>query len=348
MTTKTKRKISRASATAFAIVLAALSGLAISGGESRADTVNDRIVAKVNRGIITLSELQARLKTLSPEQKAALSSTGNPERQLLEMMVEEELVREAASKMGIGVSEAEVDEAVEGILKENNINMTQLRKSLEAGGTTLETFRSQYKIELLRQKIVGYNFMGKTVVTDQEVNDFLSGKIPATASQAVSATGVSDFHGVRIIFLRSSPREVQKVIERAAKIKEEIENGLPFAEAARRHSEGPGADNGGDPGNLVVRDLQPELQQLARNLTPGEVSIPLNGGDVVLLITVMPLEAPPPEEPSRGRRGKKEEKTWTPEQKAGARRQLEQMKLRSKYETWMAELKNTAVIKITL
>lgn len=313
-----------------------------------ADTVTDRIVAKVNRDIITLSELQTRLKTLSPAQKAALSASGSVEHQLLEMMVNEELISQAAAKMGIMVSEAEIDEAVGSIMTENKINQTQLRQSLAASGTTEEAFRNQLRMEILRNKIVGYNIMSKVVITDQEVIDFLNGKVPVGASQIVSATGVSDFDGVRMIFLRSSPQEAPRVMGRAAQIRSEIEGGLSFAEAAQKYSEGPGAENGGDPGNLIVRDLQPELQELARTLVPGTVSEPLNGGEVVLLITIVPLR---PQATSTGDSSSASEgdsQSFTEEQKAAARRQLEQMKLRAKYETWITDLRNTAIIKITL
>jgi peptidyl-prolyl cis-trans isomerase SurA len=314
-----------------------------------AETITDRIVAKVNRNIITLSELEARLKILSPQQKAALSAGGNIQRMLLDMMVEEELMNQAAAKMGIAVTDPEIDEAINGIMVENKINQTQLRQSLQASGSTLEAFRHQLRFEILRNKILGYNFMSKIVITDQEVNDFLSGNLPQGTSELVSATGVSDFHPIRMIVLNSSPSTVQKVLTQAEKIKADIENGtITFADAAKQYSVGAGAENGGDPGNVVVRDLQPELQQIAKNLSPGEISAPLNGGNVVLLLTILPTLAQEPVSIEKPKRGQKEKKVYSPEQMAMGRRQLEQIKLRSKFETWLADVRSTAIVKITL
>ncbi|MDR2459898.1 MAG: SurA N-terminal domain-containing protein [Deltaproteobacteria bacterium] len=311
-----------------------------------AATTRDRIVAQVNRNIITLSELQARLNTLSPAQKAAISAQGPLELQVLNMMVDEELITQAATKMGIMVSDAEVNEAVQTIMQENNINETQLRQSLAAGGTTIQAFRDQLRLELLKNKVLSYSIMSRVVVTEDEVTDFLNGNIPAGSSQFYSETGVSDFDGVRMIFLRSSPSEAGRVMARANQIKSEIEGGLPFGEAASRYSQGPGADNGGDPGNLMVRDLQPELREMVRQMAPGQISDPLNGGEVVLLITTVPTTQRA--KPSDNEDTEAGPRTYTPEERAVARRQLEQMKMRSKYESWMTELRSSAVIKISL
>jgi peptidyl-prolyl cis-trans isomerase SurA len=268
------------------------------------------------------------------------------ELQVLNMMVDEELITQAATKMGIMVSDAEVNEAVQTIMQENNINETQLRQSLAAGGTTIQAFRDQLRLELLKNKVLSYSIMSRVVVTEDEVTDFLNGNIPAGSSQFYSETGVSDFDGVRMIFLRSSPSEAGRVMARANQIKSEIEGGLPFGEAASRYSQGPGADNGGDPGNLMVRDLQPELREMVRQMAPGQISDPLNGGEVVLLITTVPTTQRA--KPSDNEDTEAGPRTYTPEERAVARRQLEQMKMRSKYESWMTELRSSAVIKISL
>ncbi|MDR3153570.1 MAG: SurA N-terminal domain-containing protein [Deltaproteobacteria bacterium] len=358
-----RRAASRCAPPAAALAAAALLALAAAlaapvAPDASAATTVDRIVAQVNRNVITLSELQARINSLSPPQKAALSGAGDLARQVLDLMVDEELVNQAAQKIGLVVTDAEVSEAVTSIMNENKINQDQLRRALQASGTNLPAFRAQLRLEILKNKVLSYSIMNRIVVTESEVTDFLNGKTPEGTEPVFSSTGVSDFDGVRIIFLQSSPSRTASVMAKAAQIKAEIEAGLPFADAAKKYSQGPGADNGGDPGNLVVRDLQPELQALARKLVPGKVSEPLNGGDAVLLITVLQGSPARPSAPSedsaqaRRRRGSKkgepEAQAFTAEQRAGARRQLEQIKMRRKYESWIQELRKNSVVRITL
>ncbi|MDR2405609.1 MAG: SurA N-terminal domain-containing protein [Deltaproteobacteria bacterium] len=313
-------------------------------GQAFSATKVDRIVAQVNRNVITLSELEARMALLSPAQKAALSAGGqSAESMVLNMMIDEELINQTATRYDIRVSDAEINDAINTIMTENKINEAQLRESLQRGGMTLQAFRLQLRQEILTNKLIGLTVVNRLVVTESEVTDFLNGKLPSDIDPVLSASGVSNFDGVRMIYLDCSPRTAQAVMTKAASIKREIEEGLPFEEAARKYSQGPGRDQGGNADNLTVMELAPELQAIAKKLVPGTVSEPLYGGQVVLLITVIPSQ-----KPADSQSGKGSVQDFTPEQRQSARRQLEQMKVRSKLETFMETLKRTAVIKVTL
>jgi peptidyl-prolyl cis-trans isomerase SurA len=332
----------------LALTLAIALGWAIApwgAAPAGAATKVDRIVAQVNRNIITLSELEARLALLSPAQKAALSASGESvETMVLNKMIEEELLSQAAAAYNITVTESEIDQAIGTILTENNINQNQLIASLKQGGMTLPAFRLQLRQELLTNKLIGMTVVNKLVVTEGEVTSFLNGKLPAGVEPLMSASGVSDFDGVRIIYLKCTPQSARQIMAKAQKIREEIMAGLPFEEAARKYSEGPGAAEGGNPGNITVSELQAELQAIAKQLTPGTVSEPLYGGQVVLLINVVPTMAPAPTADTDPKGGK----TFTEEQRQTARRHLEQMKIRAKLDTYMETLKKNAVIKTML
>ncbi|MDR2199160.1 MAG: SurA N-terminal domain-containing protein [Deltaproteobacteria bacterium] len=308
----------------------------------------DRIVAQVNRDVITLSELEARIAVMSPAQKAALTAGGGSvQSMVLNMMIEEELLNQAAAQYDIRVSEAEIDEAVKSILEENHINESQLKSSLSQGGMSYPAFRLQLRRDILTNKLVSSTVVNRMVVTENEVTDFLNGNLPPGVEPLMSASGVSDYDGVRMIYLTCDPRTAESVMRKAAAIKSEIESGsVTFEEAARKYSQGPGAAEGGNPGNITVRELQPELQAIARDLAPGKVSQPLYAGQVVLLVSVVPTMAPSPT-PKKGEGGESV-KEFTPEQRQTARRSLEQMKVRGKMESYLADLKKKAVIKITL
>jgi peptidyl-prolyl cis-trans isomerase SurA len=315
-----------------------------------AATTVDRIVAQVNRDVITLSELQARIRTISPDQRAGLSASGGLEKQVLDLMIEQLLLTQDAKRLGIMVSESEVDEALNSIIQNNNMSQAQFKSSLAKRGIDYLGFRGEIKNELLKNKVLGYNVMSKIVITEEEITNFLNGEGASLIGMNTEG-GASDFNQVRMIFLGSSPREAGRVMNRAQKIKEEIEAGLSFAEAAEKYSVGPGKDNGGDTGNnLTVGDLQPQLRDLARQVAPGQVSPPINGGQAVLLLYIVPPEpakAPAPDAKKK-KRGKGDEKEFSEAERQAARRQLEQIKLRQKFETWLNNLKSRAVIKIDL
>ncbi|MDR2140968.1 MAG: SurA N-terminal domain-containing protein [Deltaproteobacteria bacterium] len=334
---------------ALGLALGTLLALAPSA-PAPAATMTDRIVAQVNREIITLSELEAQIKTVPQAQRDAIVQQGGDiQREMLNLLIEQELVNQDAKRQGIIVTEQEIDEAIKSIMAENNLNPEQFKASLAKSGTNLVAFRQGLRMEILKNKILGLRLMSKIVVTEAEITAFLRGEGPKPEGQPLPGMGSSDSDRVLMIFLASSPAQANKVIAKARQIKTEIEAGLSFAEAANRYSEGPGKDNGGDTGNdLTVGDLQPQLQAVARQLSPGQVSEPLNGGQAVLLLTTVATKPQPKAPATKGSGKGQDQREFSESERANARRQLEQIKLRQKFEAWMAELKKKAVIRVTL
>ncbi|MDR3204196.1 MAG: SurA N-terminal domain-containing protein [Deltaproteobacteria bacterium] len=319
-------------------------------------TTVDRIVAQVNNEIITLSDLNAKIKSLPAEAKSQLPAGPTLENKVLELMIETELINQVARRMGIMVTEPEIDQAIEGIKQNNKITDAQLRDSLSKSGLTYLAFRNNIKGEIIKDRVLRENIIRKIVITDQEVEAFLRGdtpkNLPAGAayqpglmSGAPTGPGVSPRAKVRIIFLSSSPQQSAKVMEKARQIKNEIDAGLSFADAAKRYSQGPGADDGGNT-NLTVSELQPQLQQVANTLTPGRCSQPLDGGQAVLLMYLEPTGEKASDDPKPKSKAKPGD--FSQEDRLAARRQLEQLKLNQKYEDWINDLKNKANIKIML
>ena len=65
------------------------------------------------------------------------------------------------------------------------------------------------------------------------------------------------------------------VLNEIRRIRQEIIDGLDFAEAARKYSEGPSGPNGGDLGEVVPGVMVKSFEKAAFALEPGEVSGPI-------------------------------------------------------------------------
>jgi peptidyl-prolyl cis-trans isomerase SurA len=312
---------------------------------AQAATSVDRIVALVNDDIITLSELKARIDTMRKMQRG-LPSGPALERQVLDSMIELELLNQMARKVGIAVGDQEIDGVIERIKNENNITEAQLKGSLKQSGISYSDYRNNLKNELLKEKFLYLNIYQKIVVTEAEVDKFLAGEGPSTRGLYLGGSAESD--KVRFLFLASSPNRSAQILQKAASIKQEVEAGLSFAEAAKLYSQGPGASAGGDTGT-TIGELAPQLKAVAMSMAPGQTSEPLDGGQAVLLLYVEPRGASPtPTAPTSENGSKPDMGSFSPEQRNMARRQLEQIKAQKKYETWLSEIKAKANIKITL
>jgi peptidyl-prolyl cis-trans isomerase SurA len=300
-----------------------------------AATVTDRIVASVNNEVITLSDLNARLKTVSPMLKNTLPPGTTMEMEVLNQLIEMELISQIARRMGLIISEQEVDQALESIKTENKLNDAQFRAALAHEGQTVSDFRANIKFQLLRDLVIRQNLLRRIVVTDKEVNDYLAG---GGANMIPTGDSASPADRVRIIFLESGG------MAKANEVFQKIQSGsISFADAARQYSQGMGAQEGGDLG-LRVGDLDERLSSLVGQLSPGQVSPPIDRGQDVLLIYIEPRPGTQASAPAAS----KAPGEYTIQQREMARRQLEQQKARAKFDSWLDDIKSKANIKITL
>ena len=308
----------------------------------------DRIVAVVNGELITMRQLNGRVNSLAKSRQAAGMNRAELQSKVLDALIDQELINQAAKAKGVFVTATDVNQALESIKKDNNLSDAQFQASLAHSGTTLEAFREDLRIELLRNKVLGAQVMSKVVVTDKEVVNFLNGDGPDAGSMAAMTGGpTGDTRPLRVIFLGMDPKNKAATLEKARRIKDEIAQGLSFADAAKKYSQGPGRDKGGDTGEgMSVDKLPPPIQAALGNLTPGQATDPLEAGNAVILLTVVgekPAAAPAS---TSGVKGKSED--FSAEQKESARRRLEAYKMQQRYTDWVKDLKRNAIIKVNL
>lgn len=305
----------------------------------------DRIVAVVNGEVITLKQLNSRVNSLMKSQKIGAANKSEVQRKVLDALIEQELINQAAKLKGVFVTDSDVSDAIEMIKRDNNINEAQLRASLAASGTSLEAFREDLRVELLRNRVLGANVMSKVVVTDKEVVAFLSGNGPEGLQQ-----GSSSGSALRMIAL-PAPKggNKSKIMAEAKKIKKEIEDGLSFSEAAFKYSKGPGFENGGDPGdNLPFEALPPPVKEMLLSLKPGQPSDPVDAGSAILILTMADQKAAAPKKEKKSKKNTASISDYSPEQIENARRQLEMHKMQQSYMKWVTDLKRSATIRVNL
>jgi peptidyl-prolyl cis-trans isomerase SurA len=308
----------------LAIIMAALAAPA-----SAADF--DGLAAVVNGEVITRKQLENRLNALARGGRIP-DGLGRADlrEKVLEDLIDQELINQAAKAKGVFVTEGDVTEALERIKQQNNLTEAQFRASVAQSGVSLEAFREGVRLELMRNQILGSNrVISRIVITDKEVHAYLMGEGPRLEAR--------NSRGLRLIIIPLEPKNPAASMAEAQRIKKEIEGGLSFAEAAARYSRGPGHDQGGDPGDAVSLDqLPPPLQKALAALAPGQPTEPINTGRAIALMTLAGEEPVPTPGPD----GK-----FSREAQENARRLLERQKMQQNFIKWVEDLKRGAVIK---
>ncbi|MBE0417079.1 MAG: peptidylprolyl isomerase [Coriobacteriia bacterium] len=179
-------------------------------------------------------------------------------RQLLDNMINNVLIRQAAAERGITVSdeeiEAQIDDLKGGFPSEDDFNT-----ALSEANLTLDDLKQQLRDQLATQRLME-ELVGDEEVTEEEIADYYS----QNGSQFEEQAAVKASH---ILFDPDDKATAEQVLA-------EIKAGGDFAELAKTNSKDPGsAAQGGDLGwSDPARPFVTEFQTALDSLEVGEIS----------------------------------------------------------------------------
>lgn len=309
--------------------------LAILTGNSPA-VVIDRIVAKINGEIVTLSEVQElRHRIYNQVGRGSFPSDGTStqgilsEKEVLERLVDRKLQMQKAEKLGIEVTTIEIDNTLNEIMAKNKVNKEELIGMLSRDGSNMEDFRKYLKEEMTLARVLNSEVRSKIVVDGYEIKKYYEShqrefsKPEKVRLRHIFIT-VNDFNNM-------DERENKLTIAR--KVLERYRLGETFSSLARQFSDDPSARKGGDIGYIKMEDLMEPLRERARTLASGEISSLIEskvGYHIIFMeekvgSNTLPLD----------------------EVKKEIERQLFQKKLEERLKSWVSQLREKAHIEIS-
>lgn len=269
--------------------------LALATTASAAEQLVDRVVAVVNGKLITLFDLDTRVADLMQRTQGVTFKPNDPmadevRRQVLDSMITDMLIESEAARLKINVSETELDNQIDELKKKNNMNQQQLVAELAKEGMTLADFRKRMRQDNMKKRLLGYMVHRKVLVTDDEIRDYYE-KNKDSLSTARSITGPKVSGNIGFIMVANT--------KQAEELRAKINSGsISFAEAAKKFSIGPGRDQGGDLGDVQVKDLAPPLRDALKAAPPGQVSAPVMLDGKAVLLTMRTPGAAAPAKPA--------------------------------------------------
>ena len=294
--------------------------------------VFDKVAAKINTEIVTLSSVEERADLL--RQKYARSPAGIAEeglmKEALTMIIEERLMLQEGKKLGFIVDEDSIDAAMTDIAQKNGLQTGQLEQMLEREGRSLSSYRNHIRDQILVSKITRFEISNRVKVSDKEINQYYR----AHQKEFWKDGKVRARHILFIAERSSSETNRKAKLEQAKKVLNEIRKGGDFAEFAMEYSEDVSASDGGDVGFVVRGKMVREFEEAVFNLKPGQISDVVETEFGYHIIKV--------EEVVSG-------KTLTlKDAKERVSTVLAMKKQKQGYEDWMGELKKAAFIEVNL
>ena len=254
----------------FAVVLAPQASAQAKG------TVIEEIVARVNNGAITLSDILKAEQSMHEE--IAHDCQGCPsdkvdeiykekQKDLLRDLIDQALLVERAKDMGISV-ETEVIKRLDEIRKQNNLgSMEEFEKAVESQGMGWEDFKAQIRNSLLTQEVIRREVGSHISIPSEDVKKYYEEhqKEFIRPEQVVLAE----------IFLSTegkSPEEMASVEKKADDLRNRVVKGEDFNEIAKHFSEGSTAKDGGVLGTFEHGQLSKQLEDIVFKMDKGQMT----------------------------------------------------------------------------
>jgi peptidyl-prolyl cis-trans isomerase SurA len=242
--------------------------------------VVDRVIAIVNDAVLMSSELDIRLLPMLGDVEGIADASERRRRldklraQLLEDMINEELIVQAADEARIELEANDVDAALDEIKKQNKLDDKQFAAALAAQGYTLSAYKNDIRRQLTRLKAVNQLVRAKVKVSDEDVR----AKYDAMVRRSESVSAVQLSHIMFSVPAKATDAQLAAAKEKAATALLRVQNGEDFAVVAAEVSEDEKTKaSGGALGWIERGKVSPEWEAVVFSMEKGEVRGPVSG-----------------------------------------------------------------------
>lgn len=304
----------------------------LTNGLLKAEVCN-KIVAIVNDDIITLYELNKRIREITGRNPLAIKKYDEDSYKkicykILNRLIEDKIAEKKVKELGIKVTDAEVDEEIKRIEEAQGLTHEQFIDMLRHSGITYERYREEVRKSIEKMQLIELEVKSRIIISDKEIKEYYE------THKDEFKTGEK----IRLaaIFLKfkddNNPSEVESLMRRAGVIISRLKSGKDFEELAEQFSEGPGADSGGDLGYFAPKELDPQIREVVENMSVGDVSDPIIRPFGIQIIKLLDRK-------KAGIKPLKEVKDYI-------YRILYNKEINKRYTSWINKLKQKSYIKI--
>ncbi len=297
--------MSRPFLASLVLLLASPLLLAAEGSADAPGILLDRVVAIVNDGIVTQSELDEAMNTAIRRLREARGNAEMPpladiRRQVLDQLILNRIQSQRAERIGITVDDEAVNRELLALAEENNLTLAQLPVVLERDGYNYAAFREERRQDMARQQLRRREVLQRVSITPRELEQFMERlkKLPDEQAE----------YNISHILISLPPEANQEQVDEYARRAEEVARRAAtedFAQLAVTFSNAQTALEGGQMGWRTGAELPTLLAETIASLKAGEVSKPIvaSNGDfhIVKLNAVRTAAGDPVQEQTHAR-----------------------------------------------
>jgi len=305
------------------LLVAALCGALLIGALGASGCSNKNVVAKVNGATISTDSLNQQLEQLKKQYPNMFTGADGEGRlldfkqRLLDNIINQKLVEQAAKDKGISVSDADVQKQIDQ-LRAGFKDQAQFDAALKSAGMTVEGLKTQIRNQLVTQKLIE-SLSASSKVSEADIQAYYDKNKDQFLQKAAKKAS-------QILFKPEDKATAEKVLA-------QVKAGDDFGALAKKYSvDTASASKGGDlgyPTSAYVPEFQAALDKLKKGQTTSAlVQTPF--GWHIIRVT--------------------DERTAVQQPLAEVKTQIEQIIVQQRkadaYQTFLADLRKTAKIEI--
>jgi peptidyl-prolyl cis-trans isomerase SurA len=252
----------------------------------------ERIIARVNNEIITqrtYEQEQEKLRQQLAQQYSGAELEAQVKAQsknLLRDLIDQSLMVQKAKDDDINV-ETDVVKQLDDIRKKNNLaTLEDLETEVEKQGMNYEDYKDQIRRDLLMREVIGRE-VGSRIQFQLSHED--ARKFYEAHKKEFESPGMVHLAQILISTEKRKPEEAEK---RANEALAELKAGQRFADIAKKYSDGPAAEQGGDVGFMKEGTLAPDIGAVVAKLDLNEFSNPIQTRYGYIILKVLDRYSP--------------------------------------------------------
>jgi peptidyl-prolyl cis-trans isomerase SurA len=248
----------------------------------------DKVAAIVNGGVVLESEVQDLLRNIkkqSEKNNQALPSDNALRTQVMDKLINDSLIVQIGERMGVQVSDAQLDQTIANMAKENKLNLSQFREMIISDGEDYEKYRENVRTELISGEVRRNSVRRRIYISPQEVSNLL-GLMKEQTNNDV------EYHLGHILIefpSDASQTDMSASKKRADKVIELLNSGSNFTKIAIASSGGTNALEGGDLGWKNINEMPTLFSELIAGKDKGTVVGPIRTGLGFSIVKVLDI-----------------------------------------------------------
>jgi peptidyl-prolyl cis-trans isomerase SurA len=259
------------------IAVSFLVGILLSTSVKSAPQMLDSVSVIVDQGVILesqINELVASVKRNAAVNNQTLPSDRALRTQAIERLIIDSLQTQLAERMGIQISDPQLEQTIANIAQGDNLTATELREKITADSMSYDVYREEVRKELIVGEVRRANVRRRVNITPQEITNLLKLIDEQGGQEAEYRLG----HILIAFPTDPSDADIEASKVTAQKVIELLNSGSEFAKIATASSSGANALEGGDMGWMNINAMPTLFAEAVQNLAKDELIGPIRSG----------------------------------------------------------------------